>query len=368
MLLTRELVDEDPFCDEYENCLPNEFAVAFSMISYIWSIFSVVLETIEGLRLDDKLESFAYILPNFMVRCLIIILILSFLNITWILPFLMTVLTINSLYLLKAGSFCQSLLCPEVFRGAVAKLSSYCYMPPNKNRVSSLLTSLPLPLLVSEDITLKEIGVIESEEDRKQSERSLSLFSISNMMVFLPVSVIPVYMLVTGLLKFNKNVIISLDQLQQIFLHIVLPLAGLALLASLLVLLSFCNNILKKILLFLVTAGSVILPVAVGTMIVEKNPTSLFIFVQQGDCVQTFLGITNANKDFDIQASWEFSEDGGSIHSGEGEVLDLEYNSEAPSSDRNLKIVFQNELFQKIAEMKIPVKIGKNATNEILER
>ena len=338
------------------------------MISYIWAIFSVVLETIHGLRLDDKLESFAYILPNFIVRSLIIILILSFLNITWILPFMITVLAINSLFLLKAGSFCQSSLCPEVFRGAVAKLSSYCDMPPHKCTVSSMLISLTLPLLVSDDITLKEIGVIESEEDRKKCERSLSLFSISNMMVFLPLSVIPVYLLDTGLLKFNKNVIISLDQLHQIFLYIVFPLAGLAVLASLLVLLSFCNKTIKKILLFLVIAASVILPVTVGTIIVEKNPTPLFIFVQQGDCVQMFLGKTNANKDFDIQASWEFSEDRGSIHSGEGEVLDLEYKCEAPSSERDLKIVFQKELFQKIAEMRIPVKIGKNATNEILER
>ena len=150
------------------------------MISFVWSIFSVILETLGALGLDDTLKSLAYIIPNFMVRTLIIILILSFLDPgRWTLSFLVIVLGINSLFLLTAGSSCQSSKCPEVFKRALTQLSSYCSLPPHKNRVASLLVSLPLPLLVSEDITLKEIGVVESEEDRKQSERSLSLFSIA---------------------------------------------------------------------------------------------------------------------------------------------------------------------------------------------
>ena len=259
------------------------------MISFVWSIFSVILETLGALGLDDTLKSLAYIIPNFMVRTLIIILILSFLKISWTLSFLAIVLGINSLFLLKAGSSCQSSKCPEVFKRALTQLSSYCSLPPHKNRVASLLVSLPLPLLVSEDVTLKEIGVVESEEDRKQSERSLSLFSITNLMVFLPVSYIPVYMITSGILQFDQNVIISPDQLQQIYLYIVLPLAGLALLASLLVLFShvLTNDKLKKILLFLIIAASIFLPVTVGMTMIEKSPSSLVIFVETIVCRYT---------------------------------------------------------------------------------
>ena len=343
------------------------------MISFIWSIFSVILETLEALGLDDKLKSLAYIIPNFMVRTLIIILILSFLNISWTLAFLAIVLGINSLFLLKAGSSCQSSKCPEVFKRALTQLSSYCSLPPHKNRVASLLVSLPLPLLVSEDVTLKEIGVVESEEDRKQSERSLSLFSITNLMVFLPVSYIPVYMITSGHLQFDQNVIISPDQLQQIYLYIVLPLAGLALLASLLVLFSpvLTNDKLKKILFILVTAASVILPITVGMTMIEKSPSSLLIFVQREDCVQIYPGITKVDQDFDIEELWSLSADGGSIINERREMFELRNSSGVSSSNRSLQIIFKNNnnTFKWIApNNKIKIEKTNFISKDMLDR
>ena len=117
--ITRELVEDDPICDGNKNCLPTSFSLSISMISFIWSVISVVLETIQALGFGDKLKALAYIIPNFMVRSLILILILSFLNLSWTLPFLGIVLGINSLFLLRAGSSCQSWKCPEVFKSAL---------------------------------------------------------------------------------------------------------------------------------------------------------------------------------------------------------------------------------------------------------
>ena len=99
------------------------------MISFSWSIISVLLEAIDGLGMDDFLESLAFLLPNFMVRTLIIILILSFLKTYWTLGFLLLVLGCNFLYLKYP-----------------ACLSSYCEIPEFKNRITSMLVSLPLPV------------------------------------------------------------------------------------------------------------------------------------------------------------------------------------------------------------------------------
>ena len=62
--ITRELVEDDPICDKHGNCLPPWFSLVISMISFIWSIISVVLETIQALGLDDKLKALAYIIPT----------------------------------------------------------------------------------------------------------------------------------------------------------------------------------------------------------------------------------------------------------------------------------------------------------------
>ena len=298
---------ERAVCDGLGNCLPRDFGKVIPMISFAWSVLSVVLEVNDGLQLDDKFESFAYILPNFMARTLIIILVLSFLK-TWTVLFLLIVLGSSYLFLRVTCPSCLSSKCPDMFKNALTKMSFYFSIPKYKNKLSSMLASLPLPLLLSEDVSLKERGVLESEKDRKQSQRCLSLFSLSNMMVFLPLSYIPVYIITNKIIHTDPNVIISPDQLHQIFLYIVLPLAGLAVLASLLVLLSpvISNDKLKKVLLVLVIVASVVCPAYIGRTNIEESPTSVLIFVQNDHCVTIFEG--RSDQAFDIGEVWSFSD------------------------------------------------------------
>ena len=277
-------------------------------MSFVWSVFSVLLEAVDGLQLDSFLESLAYISPNFMARTLIIILVLSFLKTLGIFVFLLTILASNCLILQGVHCpACHKSKFPGCLRKALSKLSSYFTIPQYKNKVSSLLSSLPLPLLISEDVSLKERGDQESEEDKREAQRSLCLFSMTNMTVFLPLSYIPVYFITNELVHTDPNIIISPSQLQQIFLYIVLPLAGLAVLASLLVLLSqVINDILKKVLLVLVIVASVVCPAYIGRTNIEESPTSVLIFVQNDHCVTIFEG--RSDQAFDIGEVWSFSD------------------------------------------------------------
>ena len=135
----------------------------------------------------------------------------------------------------------------------------------------------------------------------------------------------------------DPNVIISPDQLHQIFLYIVLPLAGLAVLASLLVLLSpvISNDKLKKVLLVLVIVASIVCPTTIGTRNIEKSPTSALIFVQNKHCVTLFEG--RSDEDFDIEESWSVSN--GVI-----------WNDKKNISTDSLEISFEREKFQEIGD------------------
>ena len=329
------------------------------MTSYVWSIFTVVREAREGLGMESFLESLAYILPNYMSRSLIIILILSFLRTYWALLFLLIILGSNYLFIICG---------PKILKRALKKLSTYFTIPPSKNRFSSMLASLPIPLLISEDITLKERGVQESEENIQHARRSLSLFSITNMTVFLPVSYIPVYIITSGIVNTDPNVIISPDQLHQIFVYIYLPLAGIAVLTSLLQLFPavFCYEKVRSVFLVLVIAATVALPAAIGMTMMERSPSSVLIFVQNDDCVQIYPGTTNEEKEFDINFSWSLSSKG--LISGGGKVLDLSSQTRK-SSKRVLHINLDNETFNWIAKKNnIFIDEATDINNNILER
>ena len=290
--------------------------------------------------MESFLESLAYILPNYMSRSLIIILILSFLRTYWALLFLLIILGSNYLFIFYG---------PKILKRALGKLSSYFTIPPSKNKFSSMLASLPIPLLISEDITLKERGVQESEENIQHARRSLSFFSITNMTVFLPVSYIPVCIITNGIVNTDPNVIISPDQLHQIFVYIYLPLAGIAVLTSLLHLFPavFCYEKVRSVFLVLVIAATVTLPAAIGMTMMERSPSSVLIFVQNDDCVQIYPGTTNEEK-FYINFPWSLSSKG--LISGGGKVLDLSSQTRN-SSKKVLRINFDNETFNWIAKM-----------------
>ena len=89
------------------------------------------------------------------------------------------------------------------------------------------------------------------------------------------------------------------------FLYIALPLAALAVIASLLLLLSpFLNDKLKIFLHVLIIAASIIYPIAAGMTMIEESPPSVLIFVQNKHCVTIFEGHTNTNQTFDIKQSY----------------------------------------------------------------
>ena len=91
-----------------------------------------------------------------------------------------------------------------------------------------------------------------------------------------------------------------------IYLYIALPLAALAVIASLLLLLSpLLNDKLKIFLHVLIIAASIIYPTVAGITIIEKSPTSLLIFVQNDNCVTIFEGHTNTKQTFDIEQSFD---------------------------------------------------------------
>ena len=262
---------ESSVCDQVGNCLPKEFGTVIPLISFTWSIFSVVLEAIDSLRLDNFLESLAYVLPNFLARTLILILIQSFLQAYWILFFMVMVIGSNALFVFKFDSLsCLKSVVPSKLR-EMASIT----LPDHKNKIVSALVSFPLCLLVSEDITKSERGVLESAEDRRQAEKYLSVFSLTNMTVFLPLSYMFVYLITSGTLNTDPNVILSTSQMYNIYLYIALPLAAMAVIASLLLLLSpFLNEKLKIGLHVLIIAVTIIYPIAAGTSMIEKSPTS----------------------------------------------------------------------------------------------
>ena len=115
---------------------------------------------------------------------------------------------------------------------------AYITPPDHKNQIVSVLVSFPLCLLVSEDITKKERGELEPADARREAEKYLSVFSLTNMAVFLPLSYIPVYLITSVSIKTDPNVILSASQMYQVFLYIALPLTALAVISSLLILMS----------------------------------------------------------------------------------------------------------------------------------
>ena len=287
-------------CDQVGNCLSKEFGTVIPMISFVWSIFSVVLEAMDSLRLDSKLQSLAFILPNFMARTLILILIQSFLQAYWILFFMVMVIGSNALIVFKFDSLsCLKSVVPSKLR-EMASIT----LPDHKNKIVSALVSFPLCLLVSEDITKSERGVLESAEARRQAEKYLSIFSLTNMMVFLPLSYMFVYLITSGTLNTDPNVILSTSQMYNIYLYIALPLAALAVIASLLLLLSpMLNKKLKTAIRVLIIAATIIYPTVAGMTMIERSPTSVLIFVQNKHCVTIFEGHTNTNQAFNITQS-----------------------------------------------------------------
>ena len=271
------------------------------MISFVWAIFSVVLESIDALRMDSFLEGLAFVLPNFMARTLILILVQSFLQVYWTLFFMLMVIGGNALIVFKLN--CLSCL-NSVLPAKLIEMASIS-PPVYKNKIVSVLVSFPLCLLVSKDITKKERGELEPEEDRRQAEKYLSVFSLTNMAVFLPLSYVLIYLITSGTLKTDPNVILSTSQMSEIYLYIALPLAALAVVASLQLLLSpVLNDKVKTVLHVLIIAASIIYPTVTGMTMIEKSPTSVLIFVQNQQCVTIFEGHTNTNQSFNIDQSY----------------------------------------------------------------
>ena len=219
------------------------------MISFVWSIFSVVLESLDSLRMDNILESLAFVLPNFMGRTLILILIQSFLQAYWTLFFMAMVIACNVLivvFMLERFS-CLKCVAPSKLR------EIFSITPPeHKHKIVSALVSFPLCLLVSNNITKKERGELEPEEARRQAEKYLAVFSITNMMVFLPLSYMFIFSIIRGILNTDRNVILSTSKMYDTFLYIALPLSALDVIASVLLLLTPLLNDKLKIFLHLV--------------------------------------------------------------------------------------------------------------------
>ena len=95
-MFSRVVEAEKEVCDQFDNCLPKGFGTVVPTISFAWSIFSVVLEGMDSLRMDNKLESLAFVITNFMARTIILILIQCFLNVYWILFFMLMVIGSNA--------------------------------------------------------------------------------------------------------------------------------------------------------------------------------------------------------------------------------------------------------------------------------
>ena len=331
-MFSRVVEAEKEVCDQFENCLPKGFGTVVPTISFAWSIFSVVLEGMDSLRMDNKLESLAFVITNFMARTIILILIQCFLHVYWILFFMLMVIGSNALILFKLD--CLSCL-KSVFPSKLREMFSIT-LPDHKHKIVSALVSFPLCLLVSNNITKKERGELESAEDRRQAEKYLAVFSITNMMVFLPLSYMFVY-LKSRILHTDPNVILSTGQMNHIYVYIALPLAAFAVIASVLLLLSpLLKDKLKTALYVLLIAASILYPTAAGMTMIEKSPTSVFIFVQNDHCITIFEGHTNTNQTFDIEQSYN----GGNVTTDTGRQF----------SESNVEIIFETQNFDDLAD------------------
>merc|ERR1711994_284023 len=162
--------------------------------------------------MDNKLESLAFVITNFMARTIILILIQCFLHVYWILFFMLMVIGSNVLILFKLD--CLSCL-KSVFPSKLREMFSIT-LPDHKHKIVSALVSFPLCLLISENITKKERGELESVEARRQAEKYLAVFSITNMMVFLPLSYMFIHFISSGRLNTDPNVILSPSQMNHI--------------------------------------------------------------------------------------------------------------------------------------------------------
>ena len=357
-IFSRVVEAEATVCDQVGNCLPPGFGKVIPMISFAWSIFSVVLEAIDSLRLDNFLESLAFVLPNFLARTLVIILIQSFLQVYWILFFMLLVIGSNALFVFKLD-------CPSCLKSVVP--SNLREMPSFKNKIVSALVSFPLCVLASEDITKKERGELEPADARREAEKYLSVFSLTNMAVFLALSYIPVYLITSGNIKTDANVILSASQMYQVFLYIALPLAALAVISSLLILMSpKLNEKLKKFLHVVIIAATIVYPIAAGTTIIEQSPTSVLIFVKQHECVDIFQARDYFEQDFDLEKPWSIL--GGSVYNNENKSLELKTFERNPSKN-TLYVSFGIETLKKLRDQKkVFIEESTNITKAKLKR
>ena len=290
-----------------------------------------------------------------MARTLIIVLIQSFLQVYWTLFFMTMVIGSNALLILKLDCLsCLTSMLPTKLREMLS-----ITLPDHKNKIVSVLVSFPLSVFVSEDITKKERGELEPEKERRKAEKYLSIFSIANMMVFLPLSSILVYLITSGSLNTDHNVILSISQLNHIFLYIGLPLAALALIASLLLLVSpLLNDKLKILLQLLIIAVTIIYPTAVGNTLIEKSPTSVMIFVKQQECVHIFQGRNYFEQEFDLDKSWILKK--GSVYNAyQNKSWELKAFEEKPSKD-TLYVSFEIENLIQFGEKKNEVFIEES--------
>ena len=350
-------------CDHVGNCLPKEFGTVIPMISFAWSIFSVVLEAIDSLRLDNFLESLAFVLSHFLARILVLILLQSFLQVHWTLAFMAMVIASNALFVFKLDCLsCLKSLLPSTLREMFSIV-----LPEHKIKSVSVLVSFPLSVIVSEDITKKERGQLESAEDRRQAEKYLSVFSIYNMLVFLSLSQVLVYLVTSNSLNSDSNVILSVSQMHHIYLYIALPLATVAIIASVLLLLSpLLNDKLKKFLHVLIIAATIIYPIAAGTTIIEKSPTSVLIFVEQQECLHIFQGRTYSEQDFELEKSWNLFN--GSVYSRENKSLELR-TSLGNFSKNTLSVSFEMETLKKLGDKRnVFIEESTNLTKAKLKR
>ena len=339
---------EDSYCDAVGNCLPRGFGAGISIISYFWSIFSVVLAAKDALQLGSSLESFAYILPHLQLRILVLILVQTFLQTTWLIAFLIFLFGSNLLYMkLDRVSAAVKSRCPDLVGRNLSRLDTtlrpHLALPEHKNLRSSLLVSLPLPVLVTEDLTRKERGEFESEDELRQAEKCLALFSLSNLTVYLGLTYLLVKLITTGLLSTCPNSVINSDQLQQIFHHIILSLAALCCLACLLLLVSpvFTNQKLRKVCLALLTITSLLYPISAGLTLIDNSPSTVFLCSKHRDCLMVFEGKTFSNLNFSVEQPWILID--GKLHNNKDEIS-LSLDNELTASNSSLAIGFKKEI------------------------
>ena len=225
----------------------------------------MVISALDALQLDDKLEAAAHIFSGLVPRIVGGLLVVLFAK-EWSVVLLLLVLIANSIFLSKIGN-----------------VSETC------TKLSSCFSSVNVPVLMKEKITNKERGIAKElqAKDKVKNQKTLGLFSLVNLSVFLLITTLFVVIIYfSSSIKTNINNIVSEAQMMEIFLFIFLPACGLSIISSVMMYFMPAAKLkgkvraVKSVINSIVIIAAILIPILSGIFLVSPGLQTRFVFAK----------------------------------------------------------------------------------------